>query len=103
MACAGFEDELVADTVDWILKTQNSDGSWGTYIPTAEETAYALQALWVWNEKVAKVPKSAFKNGARWLHEHLDRPYPPLWIGKCLYNPQLVIRSAVISALSLVE
>ena len=103
MACAGFEDELVVETVDWILKTQNRDGSWGTYIPTAEETAYALQALWVWNEKAAKVPRSAFKNGARWLHEHLDQPYPPLWIGKCLYNPRLVIHSAVISALSLVE
>jgi hypothetical protein len=33
----------------------------------------------------------------------MDLPYPPLWIGKCLYNPSLVIRSAVISALALVE
>ena len=103
MACAGFDDEMVADSVEWLLKTQNSDGSWGTYIPTAEETAYALQALWIWNQKVAKVPKSAFRNGSRWLQEHLDPPYPPLWIGKCLYNPRLVIRSAVISALSLIE
>ena len=103
MACAGFDDELVTDSVEWLLKTQNKDGSWGTYLPTAEETAYALQALWVWNQKVAKVPKSVFRNGARWLHEHLDPPYPPLWIGKCLYNPRLVIRSAVISALSLIE
>jgi halimadienyl-diphosphate synthase len=103
MACAGFDDDLVADSVDWILKTQNSDGSWGTYIPTAEETAYAMQALWVWNEKVARIPKSVFRNGARWLHEHLDQPYPPLWIGKCLYNPRLVIRSAVISALTLTQ
>ena len=103
MACAGFDDGLVADSVEWILKTQNSDGSWGTYIPTAEETAYALQALWVWNQKVAKVPKSAFRNGARWLQDHLDQPYPPLWIGKCLYNPRLVIRSAVISALTLTQ
>jgi hypothetical protein len=37
----------------------------------------------------------------RWLEEHADPPYPPLWIGKCLYNPRLVIRSAVISALTL--
>lgn len=103
MACACFDPELVADSVEWILKTQNKDGSWGTYLPTAEETAYALQALWFWNENVAKVPKSVFRNGARWLHEHLDQPYPPLWIGKCLYNPRLVIRSAVISALSLIE
>jgi halimadienyl-diphosphate synthase len=103
MACAGFDDHLVHDSVEWILKTQNSDGSWGTYLPTAEETAYALQALWVWNEKVARIPKNVFRNGARWLQDHLDKPYPPLWIGKCLYNPRLVIRSAVISALTLIQ
>ena len=103
MACAGFEDDLVKGSVEWIIKTQNPDGSWGTYLPTAEETAYALQALWVWNEKVARIPKSIFKNGARWLQDHIDEPYPPLWIGKCLYNPRLVIRSAIISALTLTQ
>lgn len=103
MACAGFANDLVAESVEWILKSQNANGSWGTYIPTAEETAYAIQALWSWNEKVARIPKAVFKNGARWLQEHLDRLYPPLWIGKCLYNPRLVIRSAVISALGLVS
>lgn len=103
IACAGFVDDLVAESVEWILKTQNANGSWGTYIPTAEETAYALQALWSWNEKVARIPKAVFRNGARWLQEHLDQPYPPLWIGKCLYNPRLVIRSAVISALALAQ
>ena len=103
IACAGFANELVEDSVQWILKSQNSDGSWGTYLPTAEETAYAIQALWLWNDKVAKVPKAAFRNGARWLRENMDQPYPPLWIGKCLYNPSLVIRSAVICALELTK
>ena len=36
-----------------------------------------------------------------WLEEHMELTYPPLWIGKCLYSPQLVVRSAVISALML--
>ena len=103
IACSGFSDDLVAESVEWILKSQNADGSWGTYIPTAEETAYALQALWTWNEKVARISKTVFRNGASWLQENLDPPYPPLWIGKCLYNPRLVIRSAVISALELVS
>jgi len=98
-----FAKELTEDSVKWILQTQNKDGSWGTYMPTAEETAYAIQALWVWNENVARIPKNALKNGARWLKEHMDQPYPPLWIGKCLYNPSLVIRSAVISALTLTQ
>ena len=101
IACAGFANELVEESVQWILRSQNKDGSWGTYLKTAEETAYAIQALWLWNEKVARVPKPALKNGAHWLKEHMDQPYPPLWIGKCLYNPSLVIRSAVISALAL--
>jgi len=101
IACAGLANESVEESVQWLLESQNKNGSWGTYISTAEETAYAIQALWVWNEKVARIPKTSLKNGARWLKEHMDQPYPPLWIGKCLYSPHLVIRSAVISALAL--
>lgn len=101
IACAGLANELVEESVEWILKSQNADGSWGTYIRTAEETAYAMQALWVWNDKVTRISKTVMKKGARWLSENMDKPYPPLWIGKCLYSPNLVIRSAVISALAL--
>ena len=101
IACAGIANELVADSIQWILSSQNSDGSWGTYIKTAEETAYAMQALWVWNDKVAKISKTPLKRGARWLIDNMNKPYPPLWIGKCLYSPNLVIRSAIISALAL--
>ena len=103
IACAGLANDLVEESVQWILRSQNHDGSWGTYLSTAEETAYAIQALWIWNEKVARIPKTPFNKGARWLKEHMDQPYPPLWIGKCLYGPNLVIRSAVISALALTQ
>lgn len=103
IACAGLANDLVEESVEWILKSQNANGSWGTYVSTAEETAYAIQALWVWNQKVARIPKAILKNGARWLKEHMNQPYPPLWIGKCLYSPNLVIRSAVISALALAQ
>ena len=101
IACAGLANEAVEEAVQWLINSQNKDGSWGTYLATAEETAYALQALWIWNEKSARVTKSVFKNGVRWLRENMDEPYPPLWIGKCLYNPSLVIRSAVVSAITL--
>ena len=101
IACAGTANEPVGESIEWLLNTQNRNGSWGTYLPTAEETAYALQALWIWDQKVAGIPKGVLKNGARWLKENMDNPYPPLWIGKCLYSPNLVIRSAVISALAL--
>jgi len=102
-ACAGSVNNFVEESVQWILRSQNADGSWGTYLSTAEETAYAIQALWVWNQKAARIPKATLRNAARWLKEHMDKPYPPLWIGKCLYSPQLVIRAAVISALALVH
>jgi halimadienyl-diphosphate synthase len=103
MACAGFADDLVEDAVTWILSSQRSDGSWGITVPTVEETAYAIQALWVWNEKTASVPPNCLKIGAKWLESHFEDVYHPLWIGKCLYAPSLVIRSAAISALTLVE
>ena len=70
-------------------------------MPTAEETAYAMQALWVWNQSAGKIDSKVIKKGAEWLEANLNEPYHPLWIGKCLYSPQIVIRSAVVSALML--
>jgi halimadienyl-diphosphate synthase len=101
IACAGYADELVKDSLNWIVSSQNSDGAWGITIPTVEETAYAIQALWTWNEKSALVPRDCLKNGKKWLEDHFEDPHPPLWIGKCLYAPVLVIQSAAISALAL--
>ena len=103
IACAGSVSYFAEESVQWLLRSQNADGSWGTYLSTVEETAYAIQALWVWNEKVARIPQGVLKNAARWLTDHMDKPYPPLWIGKCLYSPQLVVRSAALSALALVH
>jgi halimadienyl-diphosphate synthase len=101
IACTGYADELVEDAVAWLLSTQYSNGAWGTYFPTVEETAYAIQAIWSWNKNSGKVDPSFLRKGAIWLEDHMDEPYPPLWIGKCLYNPNNVIRSAVVSALNL--
>ncbi len=103
IAAAGYVDWLVDDAIFWILETQNRDGSWGYYISTAEETAYCLQALVVWKRHGGYVPADALLRGAAWLRDHTEPPYPPLWIGKCLYCPILVVRSAILSALMLVE
>ena len=101
IASAGYDDTLVEKAVDWILTTQNRDGSWGYYNPTAEETAYCLQALAIWKRHGQPVPDDVLQRGAIWLADHMDPPYPPLWIGKCLYCPTLVVRSAILSALML--
>ncbi|GAP15067.1 prenyltransferase-like [Longilinea arvoryzae] len=101
VACAGYAPELVKPTVAWLLKTQRPDGAWGFCIPTAEETAYSMQALCVWRRHDAEAVREALKRGADWLREHQDPPYPALWIGKCLYLPELVVRSAISSALEM--
>lgn len=103
IACAGYDNDLVDDAVYWILATQNEDGSWGYYMPTAEETAYCLQALIIWKRHGGQVPNDALRRGEAWLLDHADPPYPPLWIGKSLYCPILVVRSAVLSALALMQ
>lgn len=102
VACAGYADWLVEDAISWILSTQNADGSWGYFMPTAEETAYCLQALAVWKRNGHAVDNTVLQRGAEWLTAHADEPYPPLWIGKCLYSPTRVIQSTIFSALALV-
>ena len=101
IAGAGYTQDLVDTAVDWILHTQNADGSWGYLLPTAEETAYCLQALAVWRSLEGAVPAQALKRGTAWLADHAESPYPPLWIGKSLYYLEYVVRSAILSALRL--
>ncbi len=99
IACAGYLDDLVTDSISWMLATQNEDGSWGYYMPTAEETAYCLKALTAWRHQGHAVSEDVLKRGYEWLSEHSAPPYPPLWMGKCLYCPVLVVRSTILSTL----
>jgi halimadienyl-diphosphate synthase len=101
IAAETYAEDLIENAVNWILETQNKDGSWGYYVPTAEETAYCLQSLLIRRRSGKNVPKDAIKRGLDWLIDHMDPPYPPLWIGKSLYTPELVNRSTILSALML--
>ncbi len=103
IACTGYDDSFVQQEIQWILSSQNQNGSWGYYMPTAEETAYCIQALSIWKRYGADVPIEALKRGVSWLIDHSEPPYPPLWIGKCLYCPEYVVRSTILSALVLAE
>ncbi|MBN2392610.1 MAG: cyclase [Anaerolineae bacterium] len=104
MACMAYDYSTARAAIDWILSSQNVDGSWGYYLSTAEETAYCLQALAIWSRYYGNhIDKDVFQRGQEWLANHLNPPYPPLWIGKCLYCPELVVKSAVLSALTLTE
>lgn len=100
----GNYDEVMAQTaVNWILNNQNEDGSWGYHMPTAEETAYSLQALAIWHQQGHHVPRQALQNGLTWLQDHQAPPYPPLWISKSLYTPYKVVHATIISAQILVN
>ena len=101
LVSSGYDDALIHQAVDWILKTQNSDGSWGFYESSAEETAYALQALIKWYEHGGKLPQGRVEQAYYWLAKKYNQPYEPLWIGKALYCPELVVKSTILSALAL--
>ena len=101
IAASGYENDLVYNAVEWMIDTQKKDGSWGYYIPTAEETAHTLQALLIWNRFGGKVPRDVLKKGLDWLETHMEPPYTSLWISKTLYTPELLVRSSILSALML--
>lgn len=103
LAGVGYVDHILEDAIVWMLDSQNADGSWGYFMPTAEETAYCLQALVAWKNKGYPLPDAVLKRGAAWLAENMTQPYPPLWVGKCLYTPVNVVRSAIYSALLMAE
>ncbi len=97
-----FDEGICQPAIDWIVSSQQENGAWGAFdIPTAEETAYAVQALCVWKRAGNKVNDVCVMRGVRWLVEYDNMPHKPLWIGKALYCPTLVVRSAILSALEL--
>jgi halimadienyl-diphosphate synthase len=96
---AGYKNEVVQKAVQWMIDSQRADGSWGYFSPTAEETAYCLMALMTWHRYGLPVAPEIIECGAAWLLQHVDDPHPPLWIGKSLYIPTLVVRSALLSAI----
>lgn len=99
-----FLAHAIHHTVDWLLHTQRADGSWGFFEQaTLEETAYVMTALLHYN-RYQPIDSGVLHRGARYLMEEYEKPtasYPDLWIAKCLYGPDDVIRSAVQAAIIL--
>ena len=100
--CLGYDDELCEDAVNWMLNTQKANGSWGFYnMSTAEETAFCVQALKIWQKNGRRIPSGKIDIATQWLNEHYAPPYPWMWIGKTLYYPELLIKSIIYTALAL--
>ena len=78
IAAAGYANDLVTNAVDWMLDTQKENGSWGYWLPTAEETAHTLQALFLWNRFGGKVPRDVLKRA--WVG------LKPIWNRRILHS-----------------
>ena len=100
--CLEYDLELCQDAVNWILNTQNANGAWGYFgFPTAEETAFCLQALKIWHKSGRPVPEGRIELANLWLSQNSKPPYPWMWIAKTLYYPELIIQSSIMTALAL--
>lgn len=96
---SAVDDERVTwrGTGDWLLDTQHGDGSWGLGGGNPEESACAVLALDALAPHVA-VPGRTWRAAEAYLREHLDdADLPELWVGKGLYTPVAVARSAVLA------
>lgn len=101
IALIGVDNDLARSAVRWILYTQRPNGRWGHYErATAEETAYCLQALSMYDRHVEPVDKKVLAHGREGLLA-CSGEMPALWIGKCLYAPVRVVESAIYSALAM--
>jgi halimadienyl-diphosphate synthase len=101
IALIGVDNDLAKSAMRWIVDTQRPDGCWGHYDrATAEETAYCLQALSMYDRHVEPVDKQVLAQGRKGLLTCIDE-MPALWIGKCLYTPVRVVESAICSALNI--
>jgi len=91
--------EVCRPAFNWLKSTQREDGSWGWFSKgTPEETAYAVQALMLAPEEVLAGMGDQLRRAAAYLNETEAEPVIPMWVGKSLYGPTQVVRSAVLSA-----
>lgn len=100
-ALRGIADDLVSSQLRWVIASQRDDGGWGYYgRSTPEETAYAMLALFYWDAYAERVEPDRIQAGAAYLTSQFGSlNLTPLWLGKCLYTPQHVVRSLIVAAM----
>ncbi|MET9083163.1 prenyltransferase/squalene oxidase repeat-containing protein [Streptomyces sp. NPDC004237] len=110
-ALCGGDGPRAADAVrraaDWVLATQDADGSWGIWGGTAEETAYAVKILL--RAPARKAPartRDALDRAVPVLTAAASEPVlqgPALWHDKTLYAPYAMVQAEVLAALQLLR
>jgi len=95
----GGSSAAVHKAVRWVLATQRTDGSWGRWEGTVEETAYAMQILLQRRCGPDDLVDRVARRGYAYLLREIDREtHPALWIDKDLYVPAAIVRAAALSA-----
>ncbi|WP_240742442.1 prenyltransferase/squalene oxidase repeat-containing protein [Micromonospora zingiberis] len=87
----------LAAAADWVLATQRTDGSWGNWDGTTEETAYAVQIL-IASGRRSPAVIDAVRRGHAHLRQDDGRDGPALWHDKDLYQPVRIVSAAVLAA-----
>jgi len=91
--------DLCLKAFSWLQNSQREDGSWGWFSRgTPEETAYAVQAVMLAPAELQAGMQEPLRRAAAYLNETEGEPVIPMWVGKTLYGPTQVVRSAVLSA-----
>ncbi|WP_372405018.1 prenyltransferase/squalene oxidase repeat-containing protein [Streptomyces luteireticuli] len=91
--------ESLSGTWHWLLDTQHPDGSWGTGPGRPEESAWAVLALDSLTPRFGPAPDSTRHRAHQFLASSLDREdHAELWVGKALFLPPALVKSAVLAA-----
>ena len=109
IALRGLGDHLIKDQIYWLCNTQQEDGRWTFYpnFPPAavEETAYALLALLIVQQRNGSIADDTIKLGMGYLNTHYreHQNLPALWVGKGLYHPLHITRSVFLAVFALYD
>lgn len=94
-------------SLQWVIETQHSTGTWGHAAPSLEETAYSVITLKQLMPLALSRQQSALQRALRrgqsyiWRHIAELKSGPALWIDKDVYRPTRVVQAAVYAALYL--
>ncbi|MFI6213367.1 hypothetical protein ACIBCD_15365 [Nocardia brasiliensis] len=91
--------DKLADTWQWLLETQNPDGTWGNASSKPEETAHAALAVNVLAAHYGPPPGDALRRAHQFLGTVLDDDdLAQMWMGRSLHLPKTCVQATILAA-----